>query len=122
MSNDDVIDKAAALLESAAYQDTDWGPYEIFDSQPKNASWVMIDVSTDGLATDWNTWISYEDDVEMQQAFLGVVKTYLTPGLLNMVRRGELKEVVVKIGPVSLAGVDMNEEHGIEPENLVFVE
>lgn len=116
----DVIDQATQIIEtnSQAYDSYLLGNTErtsLRDTQPtpEHFSWVHLDVEAKGIATDSSNGLTYHDAADMKEQVVAYVRYMLSPDLLELIRTGQLLHLTVRIGPCSLAGVDMNEEFGI---------
>lgn len=91
----------------------------IFDSQPKNASWVSVDANFgDHTALEQTNVIGYRNSKEMAQEVVNFVKEVFTPELLQLVRDGTIENLSFRIGPDTIGSTDLN--YGIGVEKRVF--
>jgi len=121
MKKNDPIDKAATLLqENSEYFDKHRQHsktariYDDEKDQPKHFSWLHTDVEGHPYSTDTANYISYDNVEHMRQQFLEYVEAMASPKLLQMICRGQVTHLTIRIGPRALSGVDLNEEYGIE--------
>ncbi len=80
----------------------------IENCQPDGFSWVTIDVSDNGLAMDWNTGISYDNNTEFRVEIKKFIDAFMSDELLNHYRYGRLSEISIVLGSRSPAGEDLN--------------
>lgn len=91
----------------------------IFDSQPKNASWVSVDIDFGhGSALEQQNVIGYRSSKDMAHEVVEFVREVFTPELLQLVRDGTIENLSFRIGPRTIASTDLN--YGMGIENRVF--
>jgi len=117
-----VIDKATEILtrnseihDRHTYSAAKVKPYDLEIDQPKNISWVTIDVSTEELAADDTTAIVYDNANDMKAEILEWVSNIVSPDLLELVRSGQIKHLSLHIGPYVPSG-DLNDPFDVEDE------
>lgn len=121
MKNDKYIDQASTILEETSeYFDKHrklsktTKVYDDDKDQPKHFSWLHTDVEGQIYSTDTSNYITYDNVEHMRQQFLEYVEAMASTKLLQMICRGQVTHLSLRIGPRALSGIDLNEEYGIE--------
>jgi len=108
-------DKVDLLLEDNMLNYLGNPAPRVFESQPKNASWVSVDADlANNFSLEQTSAIDYRNAKDMASELLEFVRTVFTPELLQYVRDGTIENLSFRIGPRTIGSTDLNWDCGIE--------
>jgi len=95
-------------------KDKKYKQHEIFGEQPRNCSFVVIDIDLGAYASDVWDDISYDNTKDMQNEIKLLIEDYFTFELLDLFRKGVVKNLTLRIGPHCQSYGDLNDHNGID--------
>ncbi len=114
---DSIFDRAEELIDAsmdkvcivhdASYSEhlKQWG-----DKEPADFSYITLDLELKKYAIDRSDVIAYQDAFKMQRALLHWIEQVISPDMLEMVRKGEIEHLTLRLGPRTLSGFNLSKE------------